>query len=200
MWCVGCSNVAIIHAPLPTKRNCLWPCWVKIEQFDRASVILFGPYKLWRTTSGARLLWGWSCLPRARSRGTDRAETGGAHHWVLKRREFPGFVILIEITPHPWDTHYQFSIKNSIRKPHTPGTSTDWKPQPGRVKIMLFTRDRVKILPTWPCWPAQAPDLCQLDLHLLPPKYREAHTHLTDCEHQNDRFAMTETEKNGLWI
>ena len=36
-----------------------------------------------------------------------RAETGGADHWVLKRRELPGFAIVNEKKrAHPWDTHY----------------------------------------------------------------------------------------------
>jgi len=37
----------------------------------------------------------WDLGPPARA----RAETGGADQWVLKRREFPGFAIVIEITP-----------------------------------------------------------------------------------------------------
>jgi len=41
-----------------------------------------------------------------------RAETGGADQWVIKQRELPGFDIVNEKKrPHPWDTHYQFSIK-----------------------------------------------------------------------------------------
>jgi len=36
-----------------------------------------------------------------------RAETGGADHWVLKRRELPGFAIVNEKKrAHPWDTQY----------------------------------------------------------------------------------------------
>ena len=46
-----------------------------------------------------------------------RAETGGADQWVLKRRELPGFAIVNEKKrPHPWDTHYQFSIKTLLLK------------------------------------------------------------------------------------
>jgi len=46
-----------------------------------------------------------------------RAETGGADQWVLKRRKFPGFAVVNEKKrPHPWDTHYQFSIKTSLSK------------------------------------------------------------------------------------
>jgi len=40
-----------------------------------------------------------------------RAVTGGADQWVLKRREFPKFAKVNKVLPHPWDTHYQFSIK-----------------------------------------------------------------------------------------
>ena len=41
-----------------------------------------------------------------------RVETGGADQWVLKRRELPGFAIVkLKKCPHPWDTHYQFSMK-----------------------------------------------------------------------------------------
>jgi len=54
--------------------------------------------------------------PRERA----RAETGGADQWVSKRRELPGFAIVNEIKcPHPWDTHYQFSIKTLLSKQHT---------------------------------------------------------------------------------
>jgi len=46
-----------------------------------------------------------------------RAETGGADHWVLKRREPPGFAIVNgKKRAHPWDTHYQFSIKTLLSK------------------------------------------------------------------------------------
>jgi len=50
-----------------------------------------------------------------------RAETGGADHWVLKRRELPGFAIVNEKKrPHPWDTHHQFSIKTLLsQRPRT---------------------------------------------------------------------------------
>jgi len=41
-----------------------------------------------------------------------RVETGGADQWALKSMELPGFAIVNEKKlPHPWDTHYQFSIK-----------------------------------------------------------------------------------------
>jgi len=44
-----------------------------------------------------------------------RAETGGADQWVLKQRKFPGFAVMDhEKRPHPWDTHYQFSIKTLL--------------------------------------------------------------------------------------
>ena len=44
-----------------------------------------------------------------------RAENGGADQWVLTRRELPGFAIVNETTRlHPWDTHYQFSIKTLL--------------------------------------------------------------------------------------
>ena len=47
-----------------------------------------------------------------------RAQTGGADQWVLKRREFPGFAIVnVKTRPHPWDTHYQFSIETLLSKP-----------------------------------------------------------------------------------
>jgi len=50
-----------------------------------------------------------------------RAETGGADQWVLKQRELPGFAIVDETKrPHPWDTHYQFSIKTLLSKQKTP--------------------------------------------------------------------------------
>jgi len=46
-----------------------------------------------------------------------RAETGGAEQWVLKRRELPGVATVNEKKrPHPWDTHYQFSIKTLLSK------------------------------------------------------------------------------------
>jgi len=61
-----------------------------------------------------------------------RAETGGADQWVLKRREFSGRARVNKVTSaslgyplsvlnkkstlklHPWDTHYQFSIKTLL--------------------------------------------------------------------------------------
>jgi len=43
-----------------------------------------------------------------------RAETGGADQWVLKRRECSGFARVNKELPHPWDTHYQFSIKTLL--------------------------------------------------------------------------------------
>jgi len=43
-----------------------------------------------------------------------KAETSGADQWVLKRRKFPGSAIVNEISLHPWDTHYQFSIKTLL--------------------------------------------------------------------------------------
>ena len=47
-----------------------------------------------------------------------RAKTGRADPWVLKRREFPGFAIVnVKTRPHPWDTHYQFSIETLLSKP-----------------------------------------------------------------------------------
>jgi len=49
-----------------------------------------------------------------------RAETGGADHWVLKRRELLGFAIVNEKKrPHPWETYHQFSIKTLLSKQHT---------------------------------------------------------------------------------
>ena len=51
------------------------------------------------------------CCPPERA----RAEAGGADQWVLKRRDLPGFAIVDEKkSPHPWDTHYQFSIKTLL--------------------------------------------------------------------------------------
>ena len=44
-----------------------------------------------------------------------RAETGGAHQWVLFRRGFSG-VTRVYLPPCLWDTHYQFSIKSSTLK------------------------------------------------------------------------------------
>ena len=44
-----------------------------------------------------------------------RAETGGADRWVLYRRGFPG-VARVSSPPCPWDTHHQFSIKNSTQR------------------------------------------------------------------------------------
>jgi len=36
---------------------------------------------------------------------------------LLKRRELPGFAIVNgKKRPHPWDTHYQFSIKTLLSK------------------------------------------------------------------------------------
>jgi len=57
-----------------------------------------------------------------------RVETGGADQWVLKRRELPGFAIVNEKKrPLPWDTHYQFSIKNLLSKTHYPKKTNSHK-------------------------------------------------------------------------
>jgi len=49
-----------------------------------------------------------------------RVETGGADQWVLKRRELPGFAIVNgKKLTHPWDTHYQFSIKTLLSNKQT---------------------------------------------------------------------------------
>jgi hypothetical protein len=46
-----------------------------------------------------------------------RAETGGADQCLLKRRKFPGFAIMNDKKrPHPWDTHYLFSINTLLSK------------------------------------------------------------------------------------
>ena len=45
-----------------------------------------------------------------------RAETSGGDRWVLYRRGFPG-VDRVYSPPCPWDTNYQFPIKNSTLKP-----------------------------------------------------------------------------------
>jgi len=53
-----------------------------------------------------------------------RAETGGADQCVLKQRELPGFAIVNEKKrPHPWDTHYQFSIKTLLSNKNIQFTS-----------------------------------------------------------------------------
>jgi len=63
------------------------------------------------TTNYVRLVTGTSSPERARE------ETGGADQWVLKRRELPGFAIVnAKKHLHPWDTHYQFSIKTILSK------------------------------------------------------------------------------------
>jgi len=83
-----------------------------------------------------------------------KAETGGADQWVLKRRELPGFTIVNEKKrPHPWDTHYQFSIKTLL--PNTKQRKrgiTKWKMStcgPGSRKwteiknsSLMYTRNR----------------------------------------------------------
>ena len=55
--------------------------------------------------------------PLERASVTARAETGGADQWVSTRKEFQGVANVNETKrPHPWDAHYQFSIKNSTLK------------------------------------------------------------------------------------
>jgi len=49
-----------------------------------------------------------------------RAETGGADQWLLTQKELPGVAIVNgKKRPHPWDTHYHFSIKTLLSKQHT---------------------------------------------------------------------------------
>jgi len=64
------------------------------------------------TTNYVRLVSGTSSPER------ERAENGGADdQWVLKRRELPGFAIVnAKKRPHPWDAHFQFSMKTLLSK------------------------------------------------------------------------------------
>jgi len=59
--------------------------------------------------------------------------TCGVDQWVLKRRELQGFAIVNQKKhPHPWDTHYQFSIKILLSK------QCSWQRHHVRTQVRIF--------------------------------------------------------------
>jgi len=73
----------------------------------------------------------------------ERAETGGADQWVLKRRELPGVAIVNEKKrPHSWDSHHQFSKTVLSNWGGGGAQNSFWKKN---VKKETFSNERGKI-------------------------------------------------------
>jgi len=63
-----------------------------------------------------QVTWDWwpGHLPRSPRTG-EGGDWWSWDQWVLKKRELPGFAIVNKTKrPHPWETHYRFSIKTLL--------------------------------------------------------------------------------------